>query len=583
MPTINITPKAMQNGDNVTTYKDTVGPQQQTYTFLTSQERVILKNSGSKNITYTVGSQSGTLGPSQMVDVKETISSINLTAEQGTQQFEIWADEAGTKGTSPEAVQSLGDQVSGFASSLADKATQSQTEKAGLSGWLRDFSLNRNKKITTIGDSTSDNTTGAQYIWSEITSFFTGSGDLLEGITFTHRGANGNTLSNFLVNTPTGKGIDDAIADQSDLYIFSYGINDVRLGATSQQQLIDMLDKAIQSLLKNTKGYILLRIPNSFLLDDPGNTGWLQPLSSAQAYTDLIWNAYMSFKGKYSRVDILDMQTLIFGRTCNTLANSPLMNDVLHPNVGGYRRIGRLISNYIGVQAPIRDDLINKAVTDNPSKPYLVYPKYSESRPDLYELVAQGYFVGMGSNYIDFAFDPTIASNVVKGGYILKVGDKLIYDLPSNVSPIATGANTRLLNVSFPDYANNNKGMVKVFRLKAVAPTKSINFYGTNMNGVQFPQYYSLNDKSTISNIVATLKSNIPNAMTFDVKHSHLSTDKKLGTLSTAVNNMSGTFVWNTTDYPNSNALIDNIDYIYLVCTSSGGYTGEIVLRVGLS
>jgi hypothetical protein len=124
MPTINIEPKAMQNGDNVTTYKDTVGPQQQTYTFLTSQERVILKNSGSKNITYTVGSQSGTLGPSQMVDVKETISSINLTAEQGTQQFEIWADESGTKGTSPEAVQSLGDQVSGFASSLAEKSSQ---------------------------------------------------------------------------------------------------------------------------------------------------------------------------------------------------------------------------------------------------------------------------------------------------------------------------------------------------------------------------------------------------------------------------------------------------------------------------
>jgi hypothetical protein len=87
MPTINIAPKAMQNGDNVTTYKDTVGPQQQTYTFLTSQERVILKNSGSKNITYTVGSQSGTLGPSQMVDVKETISSINLTNYSGAGNF----------------------------------------------------------------------------------------------------------------------------------------------------------------------------------------------------------------------------------------------------------------------------------------------------------------------------------------------------------------------------------------------------------------------------------------------------------------------------------------------------------------
>jgi hypothetical protein len=37
-------------------------------------------------------------GPSQSVEVKETITSINLTAEQGTQQFEIWADEVGSVG-----------------------------------------------------------------------------------------------------------------------------------------------------------------------------------------------------------------------------------------------------------------------------------------------------------------------------------------------------------------------------------------------------------------------------------------------------------------------------------------------------
>jgi hypothetical protein len=155
MPTINIEPKAMQNGDNVTTYKDTVGPQQQTYTFLTSQERVILKNSGSKNITYTVGSQSGTLGPSQTVDVKETISSINLTAEQGTQQFEIWADESGTKGTSPEAVQSLGDQVSGFASSLADKASKLKTDV-----WIdavSDFGASGSAQTTTANTTSGSN------------------------------------------------------------------------------------------------------------------------------------------------------------------------------------------------------------------------------------------------------------------------------------------------------------------------------------------------------------------------------------------------------------------------------------------
>jgi hypothetical protein len=588
MPTINVAPKAMQNGDNVTVYKDTVGPQQQTYTFLTSQERVILKNSGSKNITYTVGSQSGSLGPSQSVEVKETISSINLTAEQGTQQFEIWADESGTKGISPEAVQSLGDQVSGLTSQMDEISAQiGIPEKSGLSGWYRDFAFNRSKKITCIGDSTTDSATGANFIWNEIMNNFANSGDICEGITFVNRGSNGNTLYNFINDTTGDKGINTCIADQSDLYILSYGINDVRLGATTQQQLTTMLDTAIQRLLKETKGYVLLRVPNSFLLDDPTASGLLQPLASAQTYTDLIWNAYMSFSGKYARVGILDTQTLLFGRTCQTKANAPLMNDVLHPSTsgttgGGYQQLGRLIASYIGITKPTREDMILNAVKTNTAKPYLVYPRYLEATPDKYELVAQGYFVGMGSTYIDISYDPTIAPNVIKGGYILKVGDKLVYDLPSNVAPSASGANTRLLNASFPDYANNNKGMVKVFKPKNILPVKSINFYGTNMNGLQFGQYYSLDSKSLISTITSGLKSNIPNAMTFDLKVQQ-STLKTLGTISFTANNTTGTFVWNTTDFPTSNATIANSDFIYLVCTSSGGYTGEIVLRVGVS
>ena len=59
----------------------------------------------------------------------------------------------------------------------ADNASQS--EKAGLSGWLRDLQFNRNKKICCVGDSTTDNTTAAMYLWNTIINSFTGSGDSL--------------------------------------------------------------------------------------------------------------------------------------------------------------------------------------------------------------------------------------------------------------------------------------------------------------------------------------------------------------------------------------------------------------------
>ncbi|HEY8805432.1 MAG TPA: SGNH/GDSL hydrolase family protein, partial [Clostridium sp.] len=164
---------------------------------------------------------------------------------------------------------------------LSDKADNaSQSEKAGLSGWLRDLQFNRNKKICCVGDSTTDNTTAAMYLWNTIINSFTGSGDSLEGVALVNHGHNGNSLANYLAS-----GTAEVINEQADMYIFSYGINDVRLGTSTQQQLIDMLDTAIQQLLKQTKGYILLRMPNSFLTDDVGAFGFVSPLASAQAYT----------------------------------------------------------------------------------------------------------------------------------------------------------------------------------------------------------------------------------------------------------------------------------------------------------
>jgi hypothetical protein len=86
----------MQNGDNVTIYNNTVGTVTETFTFPTSQETIVLSNKGSKNITYTIGANTGTLTPSTYVKVIGAFSSFSLSSEQGTQAFEVWSEEAGT-------------------------------------------------------------------------------------------------------------------------------------------------------------------------------------------------------------------------------------------------------------------------------------------------------------------------------------------------------------------------------------------------------------------------------------------------------------------------------------------------------
>jgi peptidoglycan/xylan/chitin deacetylase (PgdA/CDA1 family) len=124
MPLINVQPVAMQNGDRVTFYTNTVNTQGETYTFQTAQETVIIHNKGTKNISYTLGSKIGTLGPSESVKVTGSITVFALTAAQGTQAFEVWADETGSAGLSNAA---LDTRINNVESSLAQKATQIET------------------------------------------------------------------------------------------------------------------------------------------------------------------------------------------------------------------------------------------------------------------------------------------------------------------------------------------------------------------------------------------------------------------------------------------------------------------------
>ena len=441
---------------------------------------------------------------------------------------------------------------------LADNAAQS--EKAGLSGWLRDLQFNRNKKICCVGDSTTDNTTAAMYLWNTIINNYTGSGDSLEGITLVNHGHNGNTLLNYLATGTT-----EVINEQADMYIFSYGINDVRVGVSNQQQIIDMLDTAIQQLLKQTKGYILLRMPNSFLTDDVGAFGFVSPLASAQAYTDILYNAYMYFKNKYPRVDVLDTQTLLFGRVCTTLALNPLMDNQIHPSSGiGYPRLGRLIANEIGVRIPTRDDLITDAQSKNLTKPYLVYPRALESGS--YDEIANGYLIGIGTNYLDLAWDGTRADEII-GGDILRIGDGIVYELSQYVSSNASALNTRLGNMTFTGYASVVKGMVRIYR-KKVKPNLAFIGQGTNINGQTIGMLVAPYRKKISTLAVNAAVGNYPYAFTLRLFKDTTQT-LEIATINFSANNGVGTVVWNTTNFPLSNVVLDQLDILSLVCIAT--------------
>jgi lysophospholipase L1-like esterase len=194
------------------------------------------------------------------------------------------------------------------------------------------------KKIIMVGDSTTD-IAPAMYTRFGV---HTGTGGLLEGATVTNHGLSGNTLYNFVNNLST-KTINEAIAYQGDLYVISYGINDIKQGTYTKAQIIANLKIAIDRILNETNAIILLRTPNMFLTINQNE--WVQPIENAQIYSDQLYEIYESLRGYHSKVDVIDMQSRIFGR--KSIPTHPLMKDTIHPNDAGYIAIADEIAEHI--------------------------------------------------------------------------------------------------------------------------------------------------------------------------------------------------------------------------------------------
>lgn len=171
-------------------------------------------------------------------------------------------------------------------------------------------------------------------------------------------GCNGYRLTDFLNNT---NGITYPLIFSygrcNDVAVIGYGINDVRTGATTQSELIVMLDSTIARIKRNAPtSKIILHIPNSLTTDNFGGfnyvttTGIFTGLTlsqAAQQASDIMWNAYKYFETnnggqKDTRVYAIVDRQQITGRVCTTVANSNgLMTDQLHPSPKGRRVIAQ--------------------------------------------------------------------------------------------------------------------------------------------------------------------------------------------------------------------------------------------------
>lgn len=209
-----------------------------------------------------------------------------------------------------------------------------------------------NAKLVLLGDSTSVEA-NCPYLYSRMRGVHMTVGHGLYGMTsdashVIDGGSSGYTANGWAVDASA---VDytyaDLVSDAPDLVVFSFGINDVRTGTYDQAGLEAGIEACVERILNGLPDTdVVLRVPNIFLTTDSGSGSpfnFVSPQTpeACQAYTDMLWGAYMSFEGAWPNVVVADLQTAVFGRTA--VASSPLMANQIHPSANdaasGYARI----------------------------------------------------------------------------------------------------------------------------------------------------------------------------------------------------------------------------------------------------
>jgi lysophospholipase L1-like esterase len=117
--------------DTVSSFIEGVGTTDKIVTFPKVQDVVKVANKGNVDVIYTIGTKTGTLSPSDMVEVIENISSFTVRASSGTSEVYVRASEAGTeKEEIPSDIPAdIAIQLNELSTSVAQKAKQSDLDQ----------------------------------------------------------------------------------------------------------------------------------------------------------------------------------------------------------------------------------------------------------------------------------------------------------------------------------------------------------------------------------------------------------------------------------------------------------------------
>ena len=303
------------------------------------------------------------------------------------------------------------------------------------------------------------------------------------------------------------------VAAAPDLIVLSFGINDVRQGATTQAQLTTTLTSIINFLRTDLPNCdIILRVPNALAQEDLGlhyvtTSGAVivdQATNAngavAQDYSDRIWGAYKSLEGKFPNVAFLDVQNAISGRKSPLTVASSGMADQLHPGTNVYRSIAFAIASIASlpnVNTPLnslnsapytysqsqadRAYNVYSAMTGSAWTPWLTYPRVLEDASQ-FDFIAEGrlasaptatsFSIGGGNTGIwGNGFN---ASKIQSGDLFLFYEDNYVWQTASagGFNPGSTGSNATTSSIIIAYTSGQNpatsgtKGIVRIFRRK---------------------------------------------------------------------------------------------------------------------
>jgi hypothetical protein len=375
--------------------------------------------------------------------------------------------------------------------------------RATLGNWFRKLKNDAaNAKAALSGDSTSNGETGpSPYLYARIAGIsyqsvtppkfvHTAPGEGLSGMTadtshFIDGGNSGMTLAQYLsdydANVTTAKSLRWMIAQAPDLIVLSWGINDVRLGATTKAQLIARLNTLVgilRTALPATD--LVLRVPNSLGTTNTGGFNYVQdaigtinPAGLAQTYTNLLRTAYYAVQEAWPNVVLADAQAAVFGTTSQAVAAGTLLGDQLHPTQGGqYELVDWLVRNIIGYY-PAKSLTTAATITAKALSQYAPWTVDAAVLDDPASFVQLGSFpyVGQGSGYLDVSL---ATAGLLTNYDIMRLPDGQVVQFPaSSVTFSQNGPTTRILWSSIPVTAVT-QGSVRFYR-QAVTGDTAVN------------------------------------------------------------------------------------------------------------